>query len=288
MTTHASAARPTTEENEILDTSTEAAATRWDDLLTLQTELFFPHELDAFLANEDWPNAATALDVGCGNGHYVSRLATFFPDKAFVGLDLSPALIASANARPTASNVHFVGGDYFSYRPAKRIDAILMRFVVQHLTDMAAILRKASSLLTRGGNLFIVEPELSQSASFPPTPLFTRMLNAYETHAAAKGRIRAHLTNLPMLVQAEVGWSVASDRCLSIPNAGPFSGRPLAALFGRWIDLCEHAARFPFAYDAVRREIEDWGRHQSFSRICLRLIQLKHAAVPQSSVRPPI
>jgi ubiquinone/menaquinone biosynthesis C-methylase UbiE len=262
-------------ENEILDTRTPPAAARWDDLLTLQTDLFFQHELDGFLQNEDWLKAATVLDVGCGNGYYVSRLASSFPEKTYVGIDTSSALIANARTRPRTGTTTFLAGDYFTYEPAARCDVILMRFVVQHLTDMHAILGKANTLLSEGGSLFIVEPDLPHSRNLPATPLFMDMLSAYENHAAAKGRIRARLSRLPTLIQREPGWEVARDRRLSIPSVGPFVGEPLAALFSRWIDLCEHAAGFPYPYDAVRQEIEEWGRCDSFSHICLRLIQLK-------------
>ena len=263
--------------NETLDTSTQPAAARWDDLLTLQTDLFFQHELDGFRANADWLRAASVLDVGCGNGYYISRLAACFPERRYTGLDTSPALIANAKARPEARTISFMAGDYFAYEPNGLYDAILMRFVVQHLTDMAAILRKTTTLLSVDGSLFIIEPDLTHSTNLPATPLFMDMLSAYDAAAAAKGRIRAQLSRLPSLVQRQSGWEVASDRRLSVPNAGPFSGKPLASLFAKWIDLCEHAAQLPCAYDAIRKEIEDWGRRaDSFSQVCLRLVQLKH------------
>ncbi len=270
-------------DNEILDTKVPSAAARWDDLLTLQTDLFFQHELDGFLQNEDWLRAATVLDVGCGNGYYVSRLASSFPEKTYVGLDTSLALIASARARPKTGTITFIAGNYFTCEPAARCDAILMRFVVQHLTDMHAILGKANTLLSKGGSLFIVEPDLPRSRNVPATPLFMGMLSAYEDHAAAKGRIRAHLAHLPSLVQRESGWEVSSDRRLSVPSIGPFIGSPLAALFSNWIDLCEHAAGFPFPYDSVRQEMQNWARLDSFSHICLRLIQLKRTGDSQAA-----
>jgi cyclopropane fatty-acyl-phospholipid synthase-like methyltransferase len=60
-----------------LDTSSIDALADWNDLLRLQVEVFAADEL-AFLARfAAWQNAMGVLDVGCGNGLYLSALPAF-------------------------------------------------------------------------------------------------------------------------------------------------------------------------------------------------------------------
>jgi 2-polyprenyl-3-methyl-5-hydroxy-6-metoxy-1,4-benzoquinol methylase len=54
------------------------------------------------------------LDVGCGRGRIINRLATLFPASRFTGIDLSADAIASAReaaARDGLDNVEFLAAD---------------------------------------------------------------------------------------------------------------------------------------------------------------------------------
>jgi 2-polyprenyl-3-methyl-5-hydroxy-6-metoxy-1,4-benzoquinol methylase len=54
------------------------------------------------------------LDVGCGRGHIMNRLAQLFPSSRFVGMDLSQEAIAAARGEASAKglkNIEFVARD---------------------------------------------------------------------------------------------------------------------------------------------------------------------------------
>jgi hypothetical protein len=154
-----------------------------------------------------------------------------------------------------------------------------MRFVVQHLTDLAAILRKSAALLTPGGSLFITEPSLGASFNDPETPWFMDLLRAFEADADAKGRLRRQLDDPIGLTANHPDWAITDDARLAVVTKGPFAGGPLTALYGKWIDLCEHAAGIAYPYDHVRAEIAAWSAKPSAtSHVALRVLTLRPRA----------
>src|SRR3954451_2995049 len=100
--------------NDFLDTSTTPASDQWDDLLSLQVELFLPQELDFLRGHPAWRAASTVLDVGCGNGYYLAQLQSFFPEKAYIGIDVSRELIDVAHRRYARDGIRFKHDDFFN------------------------------------------------------------------------------------------------------------------------------------------------------------------------------
>ncbi|RNI24552.1 class I SAM-dependent methyltransferase [Rufibacter latericius] len=70
------------------------------------------------------------LDVGCGSGRVINRLASLFPKSKFTGIDLSSEAIASGNAGSAAlglENVHFKKDDLSNFHldaPVEKYDFI--------------------------------------------------------------------------------------------------------------------------------------------------------------------
>ena len=180
-------------ENEILLTSTEPAAKAWDELLRLQTETFLPSELEFYFSNSSWAQARSVLDVGCGNGCYLSQLQPFFPRKSYLGIDVSAELIAIAATNASDTGIAFEQADFFSFRADEPFDAVLMRLIVQHLSGFESILEQASLLLRPGGSLFIVEPDIENSRTFPNMPVFDQVVCDFEKHRDRSDKNRKRL-----------------------------------------------------------------------------------------------
>lgn len=277
----------------LLDTTENAAASLWDELLTLQVDLFLAHELLCLEALGGWHRARDVLEAGCGNGHYLSRLHALYPEKTYLGIDLSPALIAAA-ARRTASGLSFRQADFLADSPLPASDLLILRFVVQHLRSFEAIFDRAARILRPRGALVIVESDLGRSALHPPAPLFAGLLATHEDHQARHGRLRTRLQDLPATVDRLPDWCIAADHYVTVPRLGPHCGTPTVAMFSRWIDLCERAGGFDYPFERTRAEIAAWAQSPaSFSRITLRVIELafappswRRSILPASTARP--
>lgn len=102
-----------------------------------------------------------ALDVGCGEGLLVQRLATVC-DRV-VGIDPDPKAITRASAR--VSNIPAIElceSGLLDYEPGEQFDLVTAVATVHHL-DLRAGLRKMASLVRPGGALRIVGLVASQT-----------------------------------------------------------------------------------------------------------------------------
>ncbi|WP_033213629.1 class I SAM-dependent methyltransferase [Kitasatospora phosalacinea] len=105
------------------------------------------YDLPGIVVEELADTSGTVLDVGCGNGKFVSRLRKDRPDLQVVGMDLSagiladiekPVLVADAQALPFADN---------------SVDAVLALHMLYHVGDIAATIKELARILRPGGVL---------------------------------------------------------------------------------------------------------------------------------------
>ncbi len=104
-----------------------------------------------------FPSASRLLDIGCASGGMAQALA----GRGFAvhGVDLDPALVARALARPELPGVSFEQGDMLALEPPERpYDAVLcLGNTLVHLLERAqrvqALQRMAAQVLPGGGLL---------------------------------------------------------------------------------------------------------------------------------------
>jgi SAM-dependent methyltransferase len=263
----------------ILEMTSPDAAAAWDDLLTLQVELSFAHELSYFLESGVLSSASSVLDAGCGNGEYMARLAPFFRATAWTGIDSAPAMIAAAQKRFAGPRLRFLAADFFSFEPETPFGAILMRLLIQHLTDFSAVLAQAARCVSRvGGVLLLIEPDLENTLTMPPLPAFETMIREYEAAAARGKRLRTQINDVPALVGRSPEWRLADDRRIGVPVTGPFGNGKITRMYLRWIELCERSGSFRYPFARVREELADWAaRPAAFARFGVRIFRLERA-----------
>lgn len=258
-----------------LDTGVEQSARDWDQLLAHQVDLLLADELLLLRGLPSWRDARRVIDAGCGNGYYLSRLAGFFPDKEYVGVDISPELVATAaHCNPQHS---FVTGDFFALDVAPA-DVVVMRFLVQHLQNFGAILRGAERALKPGGTLVIIESDMSRSEIRPVPEAFHRMLLAYHMASAAEGGLKTELlTDIGTLIaDSNEPWRLQAEHEARTVRVGPFTDSKLLSVFGKWVDLAERSQMFPFDFGGVRRELAAWAAApSSFVSLSTRIFVLE-------------
>ncbi|MDH6124481.1 class I SAM-dependent methyltransferase [Kitasatospora sp. GP82] len=105
------------------------------------------YDLPGIVVEELADTSGTVLDVGCGNGKFVSRLHTDRPDLQVVGMDISagiladverPVLVADAQALPFADD---------------SADAVLALHMLYHVSDIEATIKELDRVLRPGGML---------------------------------------------------------------------------------------------------------------------------------------
>ncbi|MCW5718025.1 MAG: methyltransferase domain-containing protein [Bauldia sp.] len=255
------------------------SAEDWNSLLEHQADVTLADELTLFQSTPEWLAARSVIDAGCGNGYFLSRIAAYFPEKDYLGIDISPELIDLA--RRNHPRRTFIAGDYFTAAPG-RAEIVLMRFLVQHLSDFGAVLRRSADLLLPGGALVIVESDLARSQILPQPRTFLTMLVEHQRVSALSGSVRTRLlAAADDLVRSTCEpWRLVATRETTTAKAGPFAGSKLLAVFRFWVDLAERSGTFAFDFDAVRRDLAQWGEQEA---ACVSLATRMFVLSPERS-----
>jgi SAM-dependent methyltransferase len=107
------------------------------------------------------PGAPSVLDLGAGSGRLAVALQPYAPGR-YLGVDLSPEAVARARALGLPG-MEFVEGDFETWRPAEKFDAIVFNESIGYARDPAATCRAFAAHLTPGGKFFV---SLYQSGNF--------------------------------------------------------------------------------------------------------------------------
>ena len=95
------------------------------------------------------------LDAGCGPAPMISLLSQKYPEKHYIGLDLTPAMIEEAKKK-NISNARFVVGDCENFPFAdNEFDAIICSMSFHHYPNPQAFFDSVKRCLKPGGRLIL-------------------------------------------------------------------------------------------------------------------------------------
>ncbi len=93
-----------------------------------------------------------ALDLACGTGDIAQRLAA--RGAAVTGLDITPAMLRLARAKPGCADVHWVAGDMTSLPlPDGSVDVVTTGYGLRNVPDLPVALSEVYRVLETGGCL---------------------------------------------------------------------------------------------------------------------------------------
>ncbi|WBQ05396.1 class I SAM-dependent methyltransferase [Kribbella sp. CA-293567] len=110
-----------------------------------------------------------AIDVGCGSGHAVERLADDF--QYVLGVDLSGPMIEIARATRARPNLEYRVADVFALAD-DGFDLVYSHTMMHHLPDYRAGLEQLRSLVRPGGTVAVVD-NVSDLYPTPPRWIYT-------------------------------------------------------------------------------------------------------------------
>ena len=131
----------------------------WNYFLKGQADLYFEQEMKLLSKEAYWEEAQNILELGSGNGAYLSRLSETFKDKIYLGVEKQPAFVEESNAKYGKLGLAFTEGDaeleYDQYR--SQFDTVLFRLTLQHLKNPRRSLELAYQYLKQGGYVVIID-----------------------------------------------------------------------------------------------------------------------------------
>jgi ubiquinone/menaquinone biosynthesis C-methylase UbiE len=129
----------------------------------------------AYLGDVRFPAGAGVLEVGCGTGAVTRELAGWPGVAEAVGLDPSPAFLASARRHHPAGNVQFVEGDARALQFQDRsFEVVVFHTTLCHLPEPERALGETARVLRPGGWLAVFDGDYATTTTVaigPADPL---------------------------------------------------------------------------------------------------------------------
>jgi trans-aconitate 2-methyltransferase len=100
--------------------------------------------------------AGAVVDLGCGSGAVGEALATHFADRAVIGVDTSPAMLAAAAA--TGAYAALVEADAGGWQPDRPVALIFSNAALHWAPDHDSLMPRLAGLLVPGGMLAVQMP----------------------------------------------------------------------------------------------------------------------------------
>jgi ubiquinone/menaquinone biosynthesis C-methylase UbiE len=135
----------------------------------------------------DLPNPVNILDLGCGTGRLLQRLATQFPKLQGTGLDLSVNMVRQARL----SNHHhprliFLEGKAESLPFGNgQFDAVFNTISFLHYPEPKQVLNEVSRVLSPGGNFYLVDFTFTSNKESPILSIASGSVKFYSPHQRA-------------------------------------------------------------------------------------------------------
>ena len=125
---------------------------------------------------EDLRLGIDVLDIGCGRGHVLNKLALLFPNSQFTGYDLNEDAIATATAQSQQlHNVHFQVRDTARLEEIEKYNLITSFDAMQDQAAPAQLLRNIYNALRPDGIYLMQEihaaSDVSGNLNHPLAPL---------------------------------------------------------------------------------------------------------------------
>ncbi len=96
----------------------------------------------------------SVLDVGCGTGELLVKLAQRWPDAQLVGLDLSEEMLAKAAVKPFAGDVELIAGSVYEMPlPDASFELVTNTLSSHFYQDLPAAVREMARVTAPGGTL---------------------------------------------------------------------------------------------------------------------------------------
>jgi SAM-dependent methyltransferase len=176
------------------------------------------------------------LDLGSGAGDVAFIAAELVgPTGRVVGVDMNPAVVATASAGARAVNltqVSFIAGDIRETELECDFDAVVGRFVLVYLPDPVAGLLAALRMVRDDGRAAAYEANLgSKVASFPESPLH-QLLGRCLNESFARGGVELQMGTKLYQVFLAAGLETPHLRSEALMGGGPDWLKRLTAAYG--------------------------------------------------------
>lgn len=128
-------------------------------------------------------NNQHVLDIGCGEGGYIQRLAERYEDSTFNGIEVSQSVAQTAiELTNDMKNVTIEHSDLWNYEPNKTYNLLLMNNIIHYIPKEKRheLFKRLSGWLNEEGVLSVVTPISDAQNSTPFVAAFNSFFHSFE------------------------------------------------------------------------------------------------------------
>jgi len=174
-----------------------------DKILRLQADCSWSREIKC-LEEHGLSSATRILDIGTGNGHQLCRMAKRYPDKKFVGIEVSEPLVTlaldSAHEMGLA-NIEFIHDKCPTSRVEGDFDFILARLTIYCAQNREELLSWAHEILKNNARIAIVDMDYDWLYNYPQNPIIQKMFQVHRREFENGGADCSMGKKLPFILQ---------------------------------------------------------------------------------------
>jgi SAM-dependent methyltransferase len=246
----------------------------WDRMQKLQTDFAIAQELSFYYTSAECQSARTVLDIGSGNGYYLGKIASRFPEKTYYGIDPSAELIAVAEQESEVSNVSFSCRELSEVTDS--FDFVLMRLLLQHLEDVPGFFDEIAAVAKPGRSALIIDAHDPVRFFYPEFPDFMRFFTAYCEKERKAGRDRCVANRIKRALESSTAWKLGETTQLVIPSTIPGNMALFTETYTSLVDLVEQAGELSYDFPAVKEAWRRWSQMPgAYTQVGLNLIRIE-------------
>lgn len=192
--------------------------------LQQQARLLFP-ATQQFLRRAGITAGMKVLEVGSGAGDVALLAAGLVgPTGLVIGVDSNPLILETAQARAQAAGMtqaSFLEGNLTSLKLEQQFDALIGRYILQHLPEPAVILRRLVRYVRPGGIVVFLEADLTRLGTSVPRSLLFEQVGEWVKESFRQRGIDVQMGLRLYRVFLDAGLPAPQLACESFLGGGP-------------------------------------------------------------------
>ncbi len=247
--------------------------TVWRACLELQFQMTKVTELGFLYGSQNFLESESVLEIGFGDdGYVIGHLAPYFP-KHHVNVSLPTSILLAGKEK--TKDVLALISNQLAQNKRKKFDYLILRLVIQHVSQLGLLVKGLSDYLNPGGRLLIIDsydPYLKWS---PMIPNLDRLIQTLAQIQLQSGGERSGVEKLHRKASL-YKFTPEINQAIAVKINNKVDARNFYVLFLLMSEIIGRALQGKINQIKLISEMNNWINHPDvFGQLGMHFLQLK-------------